>query len=94
MTICESQIDIGHVLWYRVLRFLADCKLTCTRVSIQTCHVAERSEIIFQEMVCSDWIGGNLMYWISEKFETKANNETDRILCEELRSVGSGNILS
>ena len=33
------------------------------------------------------------MYWISEKFETKANNETDRILCEELRSVGSGNFI-
>ena len=61
-------------------RDLEDYKLTCTLASIQTCHGAERSEIIFQEMVCSDWIGGNLMYWISVKFETKANNQTDRIL--------------
>ena len=75
------------VVWY------LKNKLTCTLASIQTCHVAERSGIIFQEMVCSDWIGGNLMYWISEKFETKANNETDRILCEELGSVGSGNLI-
>ena len=85
----------GAVVLYGIqYRDLEDYKLTCTQASIQTCHVAERSEIIFREMVCSDWIGGNRMYWISEKFETKANNETDRILCEELRSVGSGNILS
>ena len=76
----------GAVVLYGIqYRDLADYKPTCTQASIQTCHVAERSEIIFREMVCSDWIGGNRMYWISEKFETKANNETVKqiVFCEQ-----------